>query len=835
MHSSGGDFHIINGILQTAHSLFKRYRFEFKSQELWSEIKYVLDTFAKPFTDLFVATVQLTNTHVNNPKALKVIFSSLVLCAKIFYSLNSQDLPEFFEDNITIWMGHFVKLLTVDSKLLQTDDVDEASLVDQLKSQICDNVTMYAQKYHEEFQLFLPEFMSNVWNLLVHTGLETKYDILVSNAIRFLSAVADRLQFKHLFEEAGVLDSLCSKVIIPNMQFRESDEEMFHDNSEEYIRRDIEGSDLDTRRRAACDFVKSLRKFFEGPITSVFSQYVNNMLTFYAANPKENWKSKDVAVYLVTALSVKAITAREGTTKTSELVNLVDFYNNFVKQDLEGSNINELSVLRADALKYIIIFRNQLPFQEIILPSLPLIVAHLNAENVVVHSYAAHTIEKLFTLRDPLTNAPAIKVGYIQNLTSALIHGLFNIFSFSGSSENDYAMKAIMRTFSLLNENISPYFEEILKKLTAKLIEISKNPSKPHFNHYLFESLAICIKIGCKMNKEYTYHFEALLFPIFQDILVQDVQEFMPYVFQLLSLLLESRDLIVDTYMQLFPCLLAPILWDRNANIRPLVRLLRAYIDKGAAQIAQSGKIEPLLGVFQKLIASKTHDHEGFNLLQSIIKRFNLELISSYIKQIFMLLFHRLTSSKTLKFIKCLLVFFSYFAHQFGPTSLSSVIDEIQPMMFGMVLERLFVAEVQKVSGHNERVICAVGMTDILTQDVKVIEGCYNQYWPTLLQSLIALLEEPEDETLPEDEHFVDIEDSLSYQASYSHLIFAGNKETEAFDETIKDPKVYLAVELHKLSLKLVGRLPSMINAMTNPAMAAHLKNYLDAAKVTVS
>jgi len=118
MHSSGGDFHIINGILQTAHSLFKRYRFEFKSQELWSEIKYVLDTFAKPFTDLFVATVQLTNTHVNNPKALKVIFSSLVLCAKIFYSLNSQDLPEFFEDNITIWMGHFVKLLTVDSKLV---------------------------------------------------------------------------------------------------------------------------------------------------------------------------------------------------------------------------------------------------------------------------------------------------------------------------------------------------------------------------------------------------------------------------------------------------------------------------------------------------------------------------------------------------------------------------------------------------------------------------------------------------------------------------------------------------------------------------------------------
>ena len=48
-----GDFHIINGILRTAHSIFKRYRHEFQSNELWKEIKYVLNTFAVPFTNLF--------------------------------------------------------------------------------------------------------------------------------------------------------------------------------------------------------------------------------------------------------------------------------------------------------------------------------------------------------------------------------------------------------------------------------------------------------------------------------------------------------------------------------------------------------------------------------------------------------------------------------------------------------------------------------------------------------------------------------------------------------------------------------------------------------------
>lgn len=48
-----GDFHVINGVLHTAHSIFKRYRFEFKSDELWIEIKFVLDKFAKPLTELF--------------------------------------------------------------------------------------------------------------------------------------------------------------------------------------------------------------------------------------------------------------------------------------------------------------------------------------------------------------------------------------------------------------------------------------------------------------------------------------------------------------------------------------------------------------------------------------------------------------------------------------------------------------------------------------------------------------------------------------------------------------------------------------------------------------
>ena len=167
-----GDFHVINGVLHTAHSIFKRYRYEFKSEELWTEIKLVLDSFAKPLTELFIATVNLSKDHANNPAAIRIIYSSLTIICKVFYSLNFQDLPEYFEDNMKTWMDHFLALLDTNNPLLKTDSDEEAGLSEQLKSQICDNISLYASKYDEEFRPFLPGFVTAVWNLLTSTGNE---------------------------------------------------------------------------------------------------------------------------------------------------------------------------------------------------------------------------------------------------------------------------------------------------------------------------------------------------------------------------------------------------------------------------------------------------------------------------------------------------------------------------------------------------------------------------------------------------------------------------------------------------------------------------------------
>nr|KAF6422021.1 chromosome segregation 1 like [Rousettus aegyptiacus] len=774
-----GDFHVINGVLRTAHSLFKRYRHEFKSNELWTEIKLVLDAFALPLTNLFKATIELCSTHANDASALRILFSSLILISKLFYSLNFQDLPEFFEDNMETWMNNFHTLLTLDNKLLQTD--------------------------------------------------------LVSNAIQFLASVCERPHYKNLFEDQSTLTSICEKVIVPNMEFRAADEEAFEDNSEEYIRRDLEGSDIDTRRRAACDLVRGLCKFFEGPVTGIFSGYVNSMLQEYAKNPSVNWKHKDAAIYLVTSLASKAQTQKHGITQANELVNLTEFFVNHILPDLKSANVNEFPVLKADGIKYIMIFRNQVP-KEHLLVSIPLLINHLQAESIVVHTYAAHALERLFTMRGP-NNATLFTAAEIAPFVEILLTNLFKALTLPGSSENEYIMKAIMRSFSLLQEAIIPYIPTLITQLTQKLLAVSKNPSKPHFNHYMFEAICLSIRITCKANPAAVVNFEEALFLVFTEILQNDVQEFIPYVFQVMSLLLEThKNDIPSSYMALFPHLLQPVLWERTGNIPALVRLLQAFLERGSNTIASAApdKIPGLLGVFQKLIASKANDHQGFYLLNSIIEHMPPESVDQYRKQIFILLFQRLQNSKTTKFIKSFLVFINLYCIKYGALALQEIFDGIQPKMFGMVLEKIIIPEIQKVSGNVEKKICAVGITKLLTECPPMMDTEYTKLWTPLLQSLIGLFELPEDDTIPDEEHFIDIEDTPGYQTAFSQLAFAGRKEHDPVGQMVNNPKIHLAQSLHKLSTACPGRVPSMVSTSLNAEALQYLQGYLQAASVTL-
>ncbi|VDO10754.1 unnamed protein product [Rodentolepis nana] len=88
----GTELDSVHGLLYTAHSLFKRYRHEMRSDELFTEMKLVIEQFGQPLTTLTVNLMNLIvgpNRSTDGNQLVPVIRALLLVC-KIFLSLNCQ-------------------------------------------------------------------------------------------------------------------------------------------------------------------------------------------------------------------------------------------------------------------------------------------------------------------------------------------------------------------------------------------------------------------------------------------------------------------------------------------------------------------------------------------------------------------------------------------------------------------------------------------------------------------------------------------------------------------------------------------------------------------------
>lgn len=135
------------------------------------------------------------SNRLSDGSQLVPVVRALLLVCKIFLSLNCQDLPEYFEDNMAPWMEIFRQLLRIDPQttalINNADSSSDASesLVEQVKSQVCDNIGLYATKYSSDFTQYLPEFVKDVWEMLISMKetQDAKYDTVSADLSRSLS------------------------------------------------------------------------------------------------------------------------------------------------------------------------------------------------------------------------------------------------------------------------------------------------------------------------------------------------------------------------------------------------------------------------------------------------------------------------------------------------------------------------------------------------------------------------------------------------------------------------------------------------------------------------
>lgn len=297
------------------------------------------------------------------------------------------------------------------------------------------------------------------------------------------------------FSRPEVLDQVVEKIILPNMSLRTSDEELFEDDPIEYIRRDLEGADTDTRRRAAADFLRQLLEHLDKIVTDVVWKYVVGYLDLYSKNPKENWRSKDTALYLFTSIAAKGSTERQGVIRTNLNVDVVDFFQKNVAADLLAPFDDVHPILKVDAIKYLYTFRSQLT-KEQLTSAFPLLAKHLASPNYVVHTYTAVTIDRLLAMT--VDGVAVFTSEDASGFAKDLLQHLFGLIKKGGTpekiAENEFLMRCVMRVLLVSGDAGSPLAEYVLGELLNITAEISKNPSNPRFNHYTFESLGAIIR-----------------------------------------------------------------------------------------------------------------------------------------------------------------------------------------------------------------------------------------------------------------------------------------------------------------------------------------------------
>ncbi|KAL3943514.1 MAG: hypothetical protein SGBAC_002409 [Bacillariaceae sp.] len=804
------DLAVVNGCLMTVNAILKRFRYVQRSDALYADLIFALNHIQQPLLIMFVQTGKHIEASQNDPQKLTQLFESLRLMCRIFFSLNFQDLPEFFEDHIKEWMDEFAKYLQYSNPVLvDADEETDSSPIDKLQAAIIENLKIYADKDEEPFIPFLPDFTKMVWNLLIGLTVYPKHDRLTVCSIKFLSSLVEKKMHNNLFHERSTLEQIVTSIVIPNLMVREADEEKFEDDPQEYILTEIEGSDSESRRKCSRDLLRAMCRQFELPTTEICKQHIADMLAQFSRDPSK-WAAKDAAIHLMLGIAIR-LESHQGVSELNDNVNMLEFFSTQVFSELENTDHSSRPMVKATALKFVCTFRKQFTREQLI-SLLPLLIAHLGSPSIVVHTLAGYAIERIMMTSevDAATQQKRYKISRIElkPLLESLFTGIFGIIANAEWNENEHVMKCAMRAVSRAGEDVVPITGILFNQLAAALERVCKNPRNPSYNHYMFESIAALVRNVCSKDPSQTPQLEALLFPPFQTVLQMDISEFTPYVFQVLAQLLEYRPKeagLGEAYTSLFQPLLTATLWDRKGNVPGLVRLLTAYLNMAAADLVARGQLVPFLGIFQKLIASKATEGSACELLTAITCYVPMDQLGPYLKTVFQLILTKLSQGKSNKFPILAVQYFALFSGLHGGQALFDYLNQVSA---GVALTLLVQIWSPKAKNAAHSLVLAknqaIGLTRLLCETPALLaDDNAKKIWAQAFASIVNILSS---NTFSANEVDADEPEmiEISYDASYSQLSLATKKAHDPFPR-VADPMAMFKESFEQLNVAHPG------------------------------
>ncbi|CAE6342293.1 unnamed protein product [Rhizoctonia solani] len=823
------DYNVNVGVLEAAHAVCAPWKSQVRSDKLFSTINSVVGVLGAPLLAMFrhVTGILLGGGAAGlGEEQHKVLAQTLHLLLCLYEDLVDQDIPPVFEDSVPEFFGAggddglFLKILAWNPEALKGDPEEPTPTpVHNAHQVIFEVAELFVLKYNELFETRMPAFVQAVWEMVGRMGAEVREDGVFAQSVRFLSVTVKSGLHTQLFSQQSTLEGLFTRIVLPSVPLRQHEIEQFEDDPLEYIRRDLgSGSaasagsgavEVTGRRGAATDLLRALMGVgLEAQVTAMVNQAVESLVGKYKAGEggEDAWTHKDTGVYLLSAVAARGSTMQHGVTSTNIHVNVVQFFLDHVAGDLQAPAGNIHPILQVDAIRFVHMFRNQFN-KEQLLPVLRLLVTHLSSKDYVCSAYAAIAIERILFIKTggKLLFAQADIHDFANDILSALFAGIESGGTPQKIAENDYLMKCVMRVILTARQTLTPNYLTVLTKLVNILSAISQNPSNPNFNQYTFESISALMRFVCSSNPQLVEQFEGQLFGPFTIIIQQDVDQFIPYVFQILAQMLEIHtNTVPPAYSSLVGILFTPAVWQQRGNVPALVRLIKAFITKDPNSV----DVRTVLAVVQqRLIPSRVNDVYGFELLEVLLANLPVEALRPLFNGILVTVMTRLQANKTPAFSYG----FMHFAcaamasrtDGMGPDFFIGAVESVQAGLWTQLLTHVILPEVPRTQLRDQKVV-SVGLTRLLVQSQHSVQAPAANVWPRVLEAILGLYTSPaalaksstESATGDDAVTAIDYEEAgAGYQAGYSRLA-ASEGDKGDLASYVQDPRQYLVEQL---------------------------------------
>ena len=630
-------------IYQLITKIIKRYHLESKSQPLFREIINTMKYICQPMTEDALNIIKFFNNYDQNNKNDELMIQCLQMMNKImsiFYSLNYQDFPEFFEDHLQEWITilNDTVLLPNKNSNMNTINKNLLDLVIKLKAKTLKNINLYYYNYYEDVKNYIQQFSSSVWTVMCTCKTNDNFSKLMKELLDFFKCGFQMRRMNNL--NMDQLNQIIENIILPNMVLSEKEKEEFLDNPVEFLKIEFEEYDMSSNKYFSINLLQLIISNYPDVNKQIIVPKINSFLEEYNKDHIKNYNKKLIVIHLLFASCIKTFAQRYGVTElnpNSVYTDIESLINEiFIK---EFQNYKSPAIIQTYSLKFLSTFRLQISDKNKLGQIILMLIEILNNCGEVTQYACLLCLDLILNMRDIKTRqSTTMEIVNNEKIFNKLISSLLN---FIIKNTNIFAMRCFFRTIKLTQEQkLQSLAESINTSIDTILQLIIKNPQIDEFNYYFFETCALIMKkfvVNNNNNIDLTLvkKFEKSIINDLNLILQNNITDLLGYTFQLFAYYLFITNDNNNFYQNILTNILTnDIMWDINMKYLypPSIEFIKVILITNKQFCENPNVIELLFKICKTLLENKSFNFL-FQLIEYLINYVSTDLYGANLTQ----------------------------------------------------------------------------------------------------------------------------------------------------------------------------------------------------------